>query len=64
MNSMKRQKDRILKDEFPRPVGAQYATGDPWRNNFRKKEQTEPKQKLCPAVILTGDGSKVGCCKK
>ena len=59
MNSMKRQKDRTLKDELSRSVGAQYATGEEWRNNTRKNEETEPKQKLCPAVILTGDGSKV-----
>ena len=59
MNSMKRQKDRILKDEFPRPVGAQYATGDQWRNNFRKKEETEPKQKQHPVVDVTDDGSNV-----
>ena len=45
MNSMKRQKDRTLKDELPRSVGAQYAIGDQWRNNFRKNEETEPKQK-------------------
>ena len=56
---MKRQKDRTLKDELPRLIGAQYATGDQWRNNFRKNEETEPKQKQCPAVDVTGDGSKV-----
>ena len=59
MNSMKRQKDRTLKDELPRSVGAQYATGDPWRNNSRKNEEMEPKQKQHPAVALTGDRSKV-----
>ena len=59
MNSMKRQKDRTLKGELPRLVGAQYATGDQWRNNSRKKEQTEPKQKQHPVVDVTGDGSKV-----
>ena len=64
MNSMKRQKDRILKDEFPRPVGAQYATGDQWRNNFRKNEGMEPKQKQYPAVDVTGDRSKVRHCKE
>ena len=59
MNSMKRQKDRTLKDELPRLLGAQYATGDQWRNNPRKNEQTEPKQKQHPAVDVNGDGSKV-----
>ena len=59
MNSMKRQKDRTLKDEFPRFVGAQYATGKEWRNNFRENEETEPKQKHHPVVDVTGDGSKV-----
>ena len=63
MNSMKRQKDRTLKDELPRSVGAQYAIGDQWRNNFRKNEETEPKQKH-PVVDVTGDGSKVQCCKE
>ena len=61
---MKRQKDRIQKDELPRSVGAQYATGDQWRNNSRKNEETEPKQKQHPAVVMTSDGSKVQCCKK
>ena len=56
---MKRQKDMILKDETPRLVGAQYATGDQWRNNSRKNEETEPKQKQHPVVDVTGDGSKV-----
>ena len=59
MNSMKRQKDRTLKDELPRSVGAQYVTGDQWRNNSRKKEETEPKQNQNPFVDVTGDGSKV-----
>ena len=59
MNSMKRQKDRTLKDELPRSVGAQYAAGDQWRNNSRKNEETEPKQKQCPVVVVTGDRSKV-----
>ena len=57
MNSMKRQKDRTLKDELS--VGAQYATGDQLRNNFRKNEETEPRQKQCPFVGVTGDRSKV-----
>ena len=64
MNSMKRQKDRTLKDELPRSVGAQYATGDQWRNNSRKNEGMEPKQKQYPAVDVTGDRSKVRCCKE
>ena len=59
MNSMKRQKDRILKEELPRLIGAQYATGDQWRNNSRKNEEMEPKLKQCPVVDVTGDGSKV-----
>ena len=59
MNSMKRQKDRILKDELPRSVGAQYATGEEWRNNSRKNEEMEPKQKQHTFVDVTGDGSKV-----
>ena len=59
MNSMKRQNDRALKDELPRLVGVQYATGDEWRNNSRKNEEMEPKQKQCPVVDVTGDGSKV-----
>ena len=64
MNSMKRQKDRILKDELPRSVGAQYTTGDQWRNNSRKNEETEPKQKQYPVVDVTGDRSKVRCYKQ
>ena len=59
MNSMKRQKYRTLKDELPRSVGAQYATGDQWRNNSRENEETEPKQKQHSVVDVTGDGSKV-----
>ena len=59
MNSMKRQKDRTLKDELPRSVGALYATRDQWRNNSRKIEETEPKQKQHQAVDMIGDGSKV-----
>ena len=59
MNSMKRQKDRTLKDKLPRSVGDQYATGDQWRNNSRKNEGMEPKQKQYPAVDVTGDRRKV-----
>ena len=59
MNSMKRQNDRILKEELPRSLGAQYGTGDQWRNNSRKNEGMEPKQKQHPVVDVTGDGSKV-----
>ena len=59
MNSIKRQKARTLKDDLPRSVGAQYATGDQWRNNSRKNEEMEPKQKQHPVVDVTGDGSKV-----
>ena len=59
MNSMKRQKDRTLKDELPRSVGAQYATGDQWGNNSRKNEDTKPKQKQHSVVDMTGDRSKV-----
>ena len=59
MNSMKRQKDRTLKDELPRSVGSQYATGEEWRSNSKKNEEMEPKQKQHPAVDVTGDGSKV-----
>ena len=59
VNSMKRQKDRTLKDELPRSVGAQYATGDQWKNNSRKNEETESKQKQCSVVDVTGDRSKV-----
>ena len=59
MNSIKRQKERTLKDELPRSVGAQYATGEVWRNNSRKNEETESKQKQYPVVDVTSDGSKV-----
>ena len=59
MKNMKREKDRTLKDELLRSVGAQYATGDQWRNNSRKNEETEPKQKQHPVVDVTRDGSKV-----
>ena len=59
MNSMKRQKDRILKDDLSRSVGGQYATGDQWRNNSRMNEDMEPKQKQHPVVYVTGDGSRV-----
>ena len=64
MNSMKRQKDMTLKDELPRSVGAQYATGDQWRNNSRKNEGMEPKKKQYPVVDVTDDGSKVRCYKE
>ena len=64
MNSMKRQKDRTLKDELPRWLGAQHATGDLWKNNSRKNEGMEPKQKQYPVVDVTGDRSKVQCCKE
>ena len=64
MNSMNRQKDRTLKDEIPRLVGAQYATGDQWRNNSRKNEGMEPKQKQHSVVNGTGDGSRARCCKE
>ena len=64
MNSMRRQKDRMLKEELPRSVGAQYATGDQWRNNSRKNEGKEPKPKQYPVVDVTGDRSKVRCCKE
>ena len=63
MNSTKRQNDRILKEKLPRSVGAQYATGDQWKNNSRNNEGMEPKQKEYPAVDVTGDRSKVRCCK-
>ena len=61
---MKRQKDRTLKDELPRLEGAQYATGNQWRNNSRKNEGMEPKQKQYPVVDVTSDRSKVRCCKE
>ena len=63
-NSMKRQNDRILKEELLRSVGAQYATGSQWRNNFRKNEGMQPKQKQYPVVDVTGDRSKVRSCKE
>ena len=64
MNNMKRQNDRILKEELPRSVDAQHATADQWRNNSRKNEGMEPKQKQYPAVDVTGNRSKVRCCKR
>ena len=64
MNSIKMQKDRTLKDELPRSVGAQHATGDQWRNNSRNNEERVPKQKHHPVVDVTGDGSKVQCYKE
>ena len=64
MNSMKRQRDRTPKDELPRQISAQYATGDQWRTNSRKNEEAEPKQKQHPAVDVTGDGSRVHYCKE
>ena len=63
MNSMKRQKDRTLKEELPRSVSAQYATGDQWRNNSRKNEGMEPKQKQCPVMDVTGDRAKSNAVK-
>ena len=63
VNTMKRQNDRILKEELPRSVSAQYATGDQWRNNFRKNEGMEPKQKQNPVVDMTGDRSKFDAVK-
>ena len=62
MNSMKRQKDRTLKTDLPRSVGAQHATGNQWRNSSRKNEEMEPKQKQHPVVDVTGDGSR--CCQE
>ena len=59
MNSMKRLKDRILKEELPRSVGAQYDTGDQWKNNSRKNDRIDPKQKQHPVVHVTGDRRKV-----
>ena len=64
MNIMKRQKDRTLKDELPRSVGAQYGTGDQWRNNSRKNEETETKQNKHAVVDVMSDGSKAQCCKE
>ena len=63
-NSMKRQKGMTLKDELPRSVGAQYTTGEEWKNNSKKNEEMEPKQKQYPAVDGIGDGRKVQCCKE
>ena len=63
MNSMRRQNDRILKEKLPRSLDAQYATGDQWKNNSRKNERMETKQKQCPVVDVTGERSKVQCCK-
>ena len=63
MNSMKRQKDRTLKDDFPRSVGPQYATGEEWRTNSRKNKEMEPKHKQHPVVDVTGDGSKSNAVK-
>ena len=64
MNSMKRQKDRTLKDKLPKSIGAQYATEDQWRFHSRKNEETEPKQKQHPVVDVMGDRSQVQCCKE
>ena len=64
MNSIKRQKDRTLKDKLSKLVGAQNATGGQWRNNSRKNERMEPKQKQHPVVDVTDDGSRVRCCKE
>ena len=64
MNSMKRQKDRTLKDELLMLVGAQYSTGNQWRNNSRKNKGMEPKPKQYPVVDVTGDRSKIRCCKE
>ena len=67
MNTMKGEKKKkymTLKDELPRSVRAQYATGEEWRNNSRKNEEAEPKRKQCPVVDVTGDGSKVRRCKE
>ena len=64
MNSAKRQKDTAMKDALPRYVGAQYANGEEWENNSRKNEETEPKEEQHPFVDVTGDGSKVRCCKE
>ena len=64
MNSVKMEKDRTLKDELAKLVGAQHATGDHWRTNCRKNEEMEPKLKQHPVVDVTGDGSKVQCCRE
>ena len=63
MNNIKRQKDTMLKDALPRSVGAQYATGEEWGNISKRKEEAEPKKKQQPVVDVTGDESKVRCCK-
>ena len=64
MNSMKRQKDVTMKDELPKLVGAQYATGEEQRNSSRRNEEAEPKRKQCPVVHVSGGESKVLCCKE
>ena len=64
MNSMKRQRDMTLNDELLRMVGSQYASGEEWRNNARKNEEMEPKHKQRPVVDVTGDESKLQCCKE
>ena len=64
MNSMKRQKDMTLKDELPRSVGAQYATGEEQRNSSRRYEEAEPKRKQYPVTDVSGEESKVRCCKE
>ena len=64
MNNMRKQKDISLKDELPRSVGVQYATGDQWRSNSTKYEEMEPKQKQHPVVEVSGDGIKIQCCKE
>ena len=64
MNSMKRQKDRTLKTDLPRSVGAQHATGNQWRNSSRRNDEAEPKQKQHPVVDVSGGESKVRCCKE
>ena len=64
MSSMKRQKDRTLKDGLPRSIGAQYVTGNQWRDNSKKNKEMEPKQKQYPVVNMTGDGNKAQCCKE
>ena len=64
MNSMRRKNDRILKEELPRSVGAQYANADQWRNNYRKNEGMKPRQKQYPVMDVTGDRSKARCCKE
>ena len=64
MNSMRKQKDMTLKDEFPRSVSVYYAMGEEWKNTSKENEEAEPKQKQCPVLDVTGDGSKVQCCKE